>query len=298
MPRRRAASAASPRSASSTRHSTRVSGFSKAVTREPSLVQVADYGTSHSPAQLPAGPNPSLNRSSYGRPPWPASSYSTFSAVGPRRPAFAAPVSSNVRPRNTPCAHFVSRLPSLLESGCITLQLFSPAASLRLLACPAATSRSSAGNTTNLRSPCSSSLAGLYQSQFLSLVAHSRSVVCLRAAGNPFGSRQSQECCSAFCTGRWFPQGSFRLMSSLKLVWPRRFCSPSPSRGGPQPIFLPHGSGSHWLCGSCFVQSARNHPAGPNPSLNRSANGRPPGPPSGRAYHPLVGPGVLPPAPG
>ena len=35
----------------------------------------------------------------------------------------------------------------------------------------------------------------------------------------------------------------------------------------------------------------------PNPSLNRSANGRPPGPPSGEAYHPHVGPGVLPSAP-
>ena len=49
-------------------------------------------------ASSAATPNPSLNRSSYGRPPWPASSYSTLSAVGPRRPAFAAPVSSNVRP--------------------------------------------------------------------------------------------------------------------------------------------------------------------------------------------------------
>ncbi len=32
----------------------------------------------------------------------------------------------------------------------------------------------------------------------------------------------------------------------------------------------------------------------PNPSLKRSANGRPPGPPGGVVYHPPVGPGVLP----
>ena len=31
----------------------------------------------------------------------------------------------------------------------------------------------------------------------------------------------------------------------------------------------------------------------PNPSLKRSANGRPPGPPAGLAHFPSVGPGVL-----
>jgi hypothetical protein len=35
----------------------------------------------------------------------------------------------------------------------------------------------------------------------------------------------------------------------------------------------------------------------PNPSLKRSANGRPPGPPGGVVYHPSVGPGVLPSSP-
>jgi 3'-5' exonuclease len=38
--------------------------------------------------------------------------------------------------------------------------------------------------------------------------------------------------------------------------------------------------------------------AGPNPSLNRSANGRPPGPVCGAAHSPHPGPGVLPLAPG
>ena len=37
--------------------------------------------------------------------------------------------------------------------------------------------------------------------------------------------------------------------------------------------------------------------APPNPSLKRSANGRPPGPRGGSVYHPPRGPGVLPPSP-
>ena len=56
-----------------------------------------------------------------------------------------------------------------------------------------------------------------------------------------------------------------------------------------------------WRCAGSTISGMKNHPSGkrrarmPNPSLKRSANGRPPGPATGYGVHfPVAGPGVLP----
>ncbi len=66
---------------------------------------------------------------------------------------------------------------------------------------------------------------------------------------------------------------------------------------------------SHWFTGASvyrlrthpFTNRSHGHPtraALPNPSVNRSANGRPPGPVCGPLHSPQPGPGVLPSSPG
>ena len=189
-----------------------------------------------------------------------------MSAAGPRRPAYAAPVSSNVRQRR--------RRPALLRqsqrlSACVEQPQRGQSANDHTPAQARPVSPSPDRATVARRSSTKKSMVSQYLIEPMHCVRASGFESVCRAAGyfHPYTAKRWRRLEDAACKHPKRGAGG-------------RNCVPARVPKLPQARRRPQ------------------RPALPNPSLNRSANGRPPGPPSGQAYHPLVGPGVLPLAPG